>query len=343
MAKELIRSGSDGPQSRQRKCACGRHASSATCEACSKKGIEGGSVQRNPLQRKASESHSPGFAPSIVHDVLHSPGQPLDSTTQTFFQQRLGHDFSQVHVHSDARAAESASAVNALAYTVGREVVFGEEQYRPDSAFGRGLLAHELVHTLQQRYASFDSRDLHIDSAHNSFERQAEWLSARAMSNSSASQTGLQSVSQGTLQRQPDESGLDGDGGGGAATQFERPITRACDAWEYNPADFGREIARQYVQEEFPFYTKVEISSASCNEDGCVVYFDSPADFVVGVSLYNKPVYVSANRIAPGNGPYCDYSYRCQRPNNLINRPGKLILSKLRCAQPGSERTDEAS
>jgi hypothetical protein len=185
------------------------------------------------------------------------------------------------------------------------------------------------------------SGDLHIDSSCSSSEREAQQLSRRVMSNSVAMQPGLESVGQSTLQRQTDESSADGGDGGGGATQFERPLTRACDAWEYNPPDFGREIAKQYVQQEFPFYTKVEISSASCNDDGCVVYFDSPTDFVVEVSLYNKPVYVSANRIAPGNGPYCDYSYRCQRPNNLINQPGRLILSKLRCTQPGSAGTDE--
>ncbi len=65
---------------------------------------------------------------------------------------RFGHDFGDVRVHTDARAAESARAVNALAYTVGREVVFGEEQYAPRSSDGRGLLAHELTHVVQQRY-----------------------------------------------------------------------------------------------------------------------------------------------------------------------------------------------
>jgi hypothetical protein len=63
---------------------------------------------------------------------------------------RLGHNFDQVRVHTDAQAAEAAQAVNALAYTVGREIVFGANQYEPGTIQGRRLLAHELTHTVQQ-------------------------------------------------------------------------------------------------------------------------------------------------------------------------------------------------
>ena len=64
---------------------------------------------------------------------------------------RFGHDFSGVRVHTDARAAESAWSVNALAYTVGRDVVFGTGQYAPGTSGGRRLLAHELTHVVQQQ------------------------------------------------------------------------------------------------------------------------------------------------------------------------------------------------
>jgi hypothetical protein len=67
------------------------------------------------------------------------------------FESRFGHDFSQVQVHRDARAAESAQAVNALAYTVGRDIVFASGQYDSASARGLRLLAHELTHVVQQR------------------------------------------------------------------------------------------------------------------------------------------------------------------------------------------------
>jgi hypothetical protein len=88
--------------------------------------------------------------PPIVQDALRSTGQPLDPATRAFMEPRFGHDFSHVRVHTDARAAESAQAVNALAYTVGPDVVFGAGQYAPHSREGQRLLAHELTHVVQQ-------------------------------------------------------------------------------------------------------------------------------------------------------------------------------------------------
>ena len=66
-----------------------------------------------------------GAAPPIVHQVLNSPGKPLDGATRSFMEPRFGHDFSGVRIHTDEQAAESAQSVNALAYTVGHDIVFG--------------------------------------------------------------------------------------------------------------------------------------------------------------------------------------------------------------------------
>jgi len=130
----------------QRKCACGNHASGGQCDECADK--------KNLLQRQSqhSELGAQDFetVPPIVHEVLNSPGQPLDRETRQFFEPRFGHDFSNVRVHTDAKAAESARRVNALAYTVGANVVFGSSQYAPATSAGRALIAHELTHTMQQ-------------------------------------------------------------------------------------------------------------------------------------------------------------------------------------------------
>ena len=64
---------------------------------------------------------------------------------------RFGHDFSQVRVHADTKAAESAQSVNALAYTFGHDMVFGRGQYEPGTSEGRKLLGHELAHVVQQQ------------------------------------------------------------------------------------------------------------------------------------------------------------------------------------------------
>lgn len=89
------------------------------------------------------------MAPPIVHEVLGSPGQPLDSATRTDFQQRLGHDFSRVRVHTGERATASAAAVNAVAYTVGNHIVFGSGYASSRHGESGRLLAHELVHVTQ--------------------------------------------------------------------------------------------------------------------------------------------------------------------------------------------------
>ena len=117
--------------------------SGGECAECRKK--------RNIGLQRADVNASPvNGVPPIVHEVLRSPGQLLDAQTRAFMEPRFGHDFSGVRVHTDAKAAESARAVNALAYTVGRDVVFGAGQYALGTSAGRKLVAHELTHTLQQ-------------------------------------------------------------------------------------------------------------------------------------------------------------------------------------------------
>lgn len=90
-------------------------------------------------------------APPIVHEVLASPGQPLDAPTRAFMEPRFGRDFSQVRVHTDARANESAWEVNARAYTAGHNIVFADGQFATQTHEGRRLLSHELAHVIQQR------------------------------------------------------------------------------------------------------------------------------------------------------------------------------------------------
>ena len=90
---------------------------------------------------------------------------------------RFGHDFSRVRVHTDAQAADSARAVNALAYTVGPSIVFGADQYRPHRSDGRQLLAHELVHAIQQGGAATNPPRLLIGDPDTAREREAERLS----------------------------------------------------------------------------------------------------------------------------------------------------------------------
>ena len=128
----------------QRKCACsGSAGPEGECEECKQNAMS--------LQRRASGGGAaPAAVPPIVHDVLRSPGRPLDAATRAFMEPRFGHDFGRVRVHADEHAAESARAVNAMAYTVGNDVVFARGQYSPGLRSGQQLLAHELSHVVQQ-------------------------------------------------------------------------------------------------------------------------------------------------------------------------------------------------
>ena len=127
------------------------------------------------LQRRALQSReSPKCAPPIVHQVLRSPGRQLDDSTRAALEPQFGHDFGRVRVHTDSKAAASAQAVDALAYTVGPNIVFASGQFSPATAQGCKLLAHELTHTIQQgmRLPSAGG-DLHIDPVDSSPEREA--------------------------------------------------------------------------------------------------------------------------------------------------------------------------
>jgi hypothetical protein len=92
-------------------------------------------------------------APAIVDRVLSSHGSPMEPSLQQDMEQRFGHDFSQVRVHNDTEAERSAAAINANAYTVKHNIVFGKGQYAPRTYEGRHLIAHELTHTIQQNAA----------------------------------------------------------------------------------------------------------------------------------------------------------------------------------------------
>lgn len=220
----------------QRQCACGSRAgSSGECEGCSTKRIVGlqtkmqvglpsdafeqeadrvadqvmtmSSARKGqdmeersatPLVQRRVSNGAGGLseAPSIVDDVLHSPGQQLDAATRAFFEPRFGYDFSRVRVHADLGATESARAVNASAYTVGQHVVFESSQFDPGSHGGRKLLAHELAHVIQQSKPRGSS-------ATSVLEDEAKAVSARASESHQVSISGV--VPQGVLLRQEAE------------------------------------------------------------------------------------------------------------------------------------------
>lgn len=180
----------------QRACAGG-----GKCLACQDE-EPGKQAERLQTRRLGSSDLNQSAAPDIVHDVLHTPGQSLDTATRAFMETRFGYDFSQVRVHSGAKAAESAKAVDALAYTVGQNIVFGAGQYAPHMAAGRRLLAHELVHTMQQADRARFQTPL-TPSSQNGFEQEAGLSAQTSVPTREDDQPGLTHSGQPTLQRQP--------------------------------------------------------------------------------------------------------------------------------------------
>jgi len=179
----------------QRKCACGgTPGPGGECEECRKKRLQRKVTQPSTLNHQHSE------VPPIVHDVLRSPGQQLDAETRAFMEPRFGHDFHNVRVHADAHAADSARAVNSLAYTAGRDVVFGVGRYAPATSEGRRLMAHELAHVVQQsRQPAAALQGLTLSGKGDLAEREADSVAATVASGAFVSSI-TQVPTQGTLQ-----------------------------------------------------------------------------------------------------------------------------------------------
>ena len=142
MAEQVMRT--PEPQL-QRACPCG-----GGCPNCQ---TQQPGREHESLQTKRVQASDAGqiAAPPIVHEVLRSPGQPLDPATRAFMEPRFGYDFSQVRVHTDSQAAESARDLDANAYAVGQNIVFGAGQFLPGTPMGQRLLSHELTHVVQQQ------------------------------------------------------------------------------------------------------------------------------------------------------------------------------------------------
>jgi len=149
--------------------------------------IGNAAVSRAAVSRdvEAEEERSP------VLDVVGSGGgQALDEETRTDMEGRLGADFSDVRVHTDSAAHNSAKAVNAHAYTVGSNVVFQRDKYDPTSSDGKLMLAHELTHVIQQRNGPVDGSPtgggIQVSDPGDRFEREASANAERVMSGPSA-------------------------------------------------------------------------------------------------------------------------------------------------------------
>lgn len=211
----------------QRQCACGNHAMGGKCGECSKKerlGLqtklkinEPGDNYEQEVGRIAAQvmatSNAPprtqhlgdassqlNGVPDSVHQTLASPGRPLEPALRQNMEQCFGYDFSRVRVHSGAAAEQSAREVNANAYTVEHNIVFGKGQYSPHTLAGQRLLAHELAHTLQQAKGSAAGAE-RISDLRDPVEQEADRAASDAIAGRPANVAMAASLH--TLHRQP--------------------------------------------------------------------------------------------------------------------------------------------
>ncbi|MFZ1221341.1 MAG: DUF4157 domain-containing protein [Chthoniobacterales bacterium] len=146
------------------------------------------------------------IAPPIVQEALLSPGEPLSQTTRKSMESRFGHDFSTVRVHTDERAARAAAAIDARAFAINRDIVFGAHEFQPQSVPGRRLLLHELTHVAQRTGSGSmrpaGSGPLPISDASAPAEQEASRVASKIMSDGSVPRLSSQ-ISGAVIHRQP--------------------------------------------------------------------------------------------------------------------------------------------
>lgn len=309
----------------QRKCACGGTAGpTGECEECRKKRL------RRRAATHGERNHAGGSVPPIVHDVLRSRGQPLDANTQGSMASAFGHDFSRVRIHADARAAASARAVNALAYTVGTDVVFGAGQFSPGTEAGRRLLGHELAHVVQQRGATVRPGEaLRIAPAHDAWEQGAEGAAAR-LGRGMSSPVGGRSVGP-VLQRATNALETTGDTGA-------KDAERDCAGWFGDRESLSKRAGEHYVRSELAGDRGV-VERIDCNlvrgdrkAYACTVHFTdgTPIRVIVREDVIIVGVHPINTMHPPASQPLCWYDYRCPGANR------DLVLTKRKCQSSGS-------
>ena len=269
----------------------GSHEGNGPCPECE-------SEQHGELQRASRRIEPPQAIPPIVGDVLRSAGQPLDARSRDFFESRLGHDFSQVRIHTDGKAAESAQAVRALAYTVGRDIVFGSGQYATGSKDGQKLLAHELVHTIQQadgrmQYGAY-SLHLQRDEMDGTSLEQSDSMDSIASSGST-----------------PGPAPIDGD-------------KSDCSGWKNDPQSLSITASQHYRRTKLGLGSgsAVTVTPAGCGMGQDVTYSDGVVirvEWGAGCPFCSLDGgWLAVRQISPTSGPRCCYDATCPPSGGII-------------------------
>jgi hypothetical protein len=256
---------------------------------------------------------------SAVHDVLRTPGRPLDDATRTDMESRLGADFSDVRIHADGAAKASAVEVGARAYTSGSHVVVGE------GGADKHTLAHELTHVIQQRQGPVAGADngagLRVSDPSDRFEREAEANARRVMSGS-APQGGLSGA---------DALRASGDGGSASSPPVQRVFQG--DLSGYDTAQAIREL-KERIPGSAPKWSAVNAART-----GTTAY-DSLGGLASALGL--QPPQQSGDTSAPGVVPASTTSAATTpaRPPRPVPKPKPASLTRAE-PQSGSAATQQ--
>jgi hypothetical protein len=179
--------------------------------------------QAAPVDRR----HGQADPHTLIHEAQQAGARPLDAETRARMQARFHYDFSQVRVHTDERAASAASAVDAAAYTLGRDIVFGAGRYAPGSPAGDRLLAHELTHVIQQGGVAAPRGQVVMGDATDATEREAERHAAPGAAGPVPAPISRRAGGV-ALQRQPANppGQASGPAPGGAATVYQQALPK---------------------------------------------------------------------------------------------------------------------
>ena len=318
----------------QRKCVCA--GKSAPCDKCA--GVDKPQAVSNFPELRIQE-HEPSVAraldrehpdarataPAQIGRLLHSEsGEALDANTRRWAEGWLHHDLTGVRVHRSAPAQRSARNVHATAYTVGQHIVFAAHQFAPGSAAGRSLLAHELVHTVQQgRVTRFD--DLRMSSANDPAERQAE---AMALDGDHGERGGVAALDGGSV------------GGGAARGMVQRARTGidpskpgpsprpkeedTCATYEKDRESMVWSIARHMYRVLGRPWPMIDSSSCKAGPEFCPINCEAMMGDGLRVAICCDPAKntVSSGLIEVKDGirhilASCDLSYSCPTPSQI--------------------------
>jgi hypothetical protein len=308
------------------------------CASCSSGGglcpdcAEEEKLRRQPLDSAAATwgarravSADPVIVSPMLHEVLNSPGRPLDLGARNLMESCFRYDFSKVRVHSDQRAAESAHDLHALAYTVGRDVVFGAGQYSPFTDPGKKLLAHELTHVVQQGDGSFSSGTVLPVGAgpRHPLEHRAEAVNHTPVGTVSSVSM---AHSNPFLQRAVTEQGTRRIG-------LPTPRDQRCAGWFADHESLSKRAAEHYVQTELTGNRgkgekiNCDLFVPASGVFACTVQFTDGTR--IRVLVRKDVIIVGVDPIKslrpPPDQPLCWYDYSCPGPRR------DLVLTRRKC------------